>query len=496
MAPDMKHLLGKLAGVDLSDGRPHGMRQSPVPECSNGVEVRDSGDDGSESQYSFRDSHQPRSYRLPLINTANVKVRKITELSASASTSGYTSDSESLTASTVSASTPFQTEYRALTHIPQDLVANVRFFPTVPRYGLVFQNFDKEGTHVVNLQFIDCIFEDDICAVCFDECQLMNVTFKRCDFRGFGFTKVVLKNNKFTDCTFPKKGGWLNRQITEFSEYRGATFPSFDGDTVPKELDFEPPKKDADPNNRQPVSKAAFPKLKEYQQRPMSEGQATGWGVPKGSVYDEGEEYVSAPAVLDPQDPAASLRPGLELDHTSSRGLSMKAGRGEHYHLTVFRNCTFENVRIEECYLDSVTFENCTFRNFALTNVVIRNTVYQDCEFGDCEWKNRSILHTEPQHRMRYLQNEIRSSKPKRLLDQAEHARQKASRNEYAMDLLTKGEVAYRNGRRINRKGLDQTAAALKVQDSLEHGEVSEVVAAPEGVPKEKATTFSTPKFF
>ena len=97
---------------------------------------------------------------------------------------------------------------------------------------------------------------------------------------------------------------------------------------------------------------------------------------------------------------------------------------------------------------------------------------------------------------MRYLQNEIRSSKPKRLLDQAEHAKQKASRNEYAMDLLTKGEVTFRNGRRINRKGLDQTAAALKMQESLEYGEVSEIVAAPEDLPKEKATIFSTPKFF
>lgn len=237
-----------------------------------------------------------------------------------------------------------------------------------------------------------------------------------------------------------------------------------------------------------------------YEQRKPSDGQLTGWGVPKGSYYDAPEIYNAAPAVTMPGRASDSLRPGLELDDSPSRGLDMIAGPGELYTLCTFRRCTFENTIIENSIINDVQFENCTFKDFNLKNVVLRNTVYRDCEFSGCTWENRGYSSPTPVVRVRFFEDVIRKVAPPKLAEQAEKAAEeaikKSRQDRCTRSRVAEGKLTWADGRKVKTKRLDKTSDAERIRASLEDGEVAELIAAPEGVKPEEATVFLTPKWF
>jgi hypothetical protein len=253
---------------------------------------------------------------------------------------GLQLESSDITTSNTPATLPGGADVATEEPFPDGL--DVKFRPGQPKRGLTIKNvFGAPGRGFIDVWFVDCTWDPSASTV-FDNCFLLNVTFKNCDFRGAKFHNVVMRSNTFHECTF--RCSWYNYKLTEGMPFETRLFSAaidHSDQGVPQEIKERSAA-------RQEIQDAA---ALDRQRRLAQMAQKPDIGIPEGYETDQSSVYTFIPPSQDSAalatDPVIPSGLDISFHDTPRAGLTVRNGKGSFYEAVNFTGnrlrCTVES---------------------------------------------------------------------------------------------------------------------------------------------------------
>ncbi|KAI5368139.1 hypothetical protein Slin15195_G032720 [Septoria linicola] len=378
-ALDLKDVLGRLAGVDLSEHDDDG--RTPVslvdldvgysPASNTTITTSPAMEDASGSvspAYTIRPEQRAITSTIGLVSIGS----EIFDEDPSSNESPATPTKRSAVRDLV------------LSVIPSTL--DVKFSPTPsrPQYGLIIKDTGAErGGGFVGVTFVNCRFSETAPTI-LQNCCFTRTTFKNCDFRSILLENVVMIDNKFIDCTFDN-ACWKNRKLSEEYIFCRAHFVDEQINEVePKEI------------KAQNAAREAAVEARLSAPPPPNEPHKSGYSKQKGwdSLEDEHKRFKPVqPTDFSHETSSIPLDvgAGIAFDNTPRAGLTITAGHGCRFEEVQFTRSSFVKTTLQNCHFVNVSFEDCIFENVSFTEVVIMNRTYKNVWFHGCSWTRRVL---------------------------------------------------------------------------------------------------------